>query len=327
MKSVDRSEELGPRAIPRGSFLGSVLRLGLFLSAIGAVTFGLLLRSVRADVTELLSKVGEQMMEYPGAPQEPVRQLQLNGVRVSFRTQTVNAPFSDVLAHYETVCGTPAARLANPPTNLSSAHSNSLSIPEALRAMATQAVRNQSVGHVACLDFGDAPQDLGALASRFLSFARTGDLRAVGKLRYVRARRIAGSSNDKTLLFTMWADSAIHLDRMLPHASADAAGHDLVGVPRPAGSQRILSAWEAQQPTGVFVYRVPASSAANLESFYRDQLPRSGWRIIERNPTETIQVDGIRMLSAEKNNRHVTVLAHPGEGLQTLLTVLASGPS
>ena len=327
MKSVDRNEVLGRRAICGGAVLVSVLRLGFFLTAIGAFTFGLLLRSVRADVREVLSAVGEKIMVFPGAPHEPVRQLQLNGVRFSFRTQTVDAPLAEVLDHYETVCGTRDAWLDDPPTNLPSTHSDLMSIPELLRAMATQTARSDSAGHVACLDPDDSPQSLGSLANRLLSFARTGDLREVGNLRYVLARRIAGSSGDRTFLLTMWANSAIHLYRMLPHAGADAAGRDLVGVPRPANSQRILSAWEAQRPSGVFVYRVAASSAARLVSFYRTELPKSGWTILERNPSETIQVDGIYLLSAEKDNRLVTILSHPGEESQTVLTVLASEPS
>jgi hypothetical protein len=133
--------------------------------------------------------------------------------------------------------------------------------------------------------------------------------------------------DDKTFLLTMWADSAFNLYRMLPRAGADAAGRDLVGVPRPPGSQRVLSAWEEQQPSGVLVYRVAGRSAEAVESFYRAELPRNGWTIIERHPSESIQVDGTHMLSAEKDNRLVTVLSQPSEASQSVLTILASEPS
>jgi hypothetical protein len=239
-------------------------------------------------------------MQYPDAPHEEVRQLQLNGLRVSFRTRTVDIPIAEVLAHYEAICGT---------------------------AIATQTARNEGAGYVACLDLGDASQDLGALATRFLSFAETGDLREVGDLRYVFARRVVSRAGDKTFLLTMWADSAVNLYGMLPHAGADAAGRDLVGVPRPPGSQRILSAWEARQPSGVVIYRVVAKSAEDLQSFYRIELPRNGWSIIERDPSESIQINGIHMLSAEKGNRLITVLCRSGEASHTVLTILASEPS
>ena len=300
MKSADSGKAPGSRALHGRSVLASALRLWFFLATVCALASAFLLRSVRADVGEVLWGVGAEVMRYPDAPHEPVRQLQLNGIRVSFRTQTVDAPVEDVLAHYEALCGT---------------------------TIAMQSARGDSDGYVACLDMGDGPQDLGMLANRVLRFAKNGDLQEVGDLRYVRARRVMSSSGDKTFLLTMWADSAVNLYRMLPRAGADAVGRDLDGVPRPPGSQRILSAWEARQPSGVVIYRVVAKSAEELESFYRIELPRNGWRIIERHPSESIEIDGIHMISAGKDHRLVTVLSRTGETSHTVLTILASEPS
>jgi hypothetical protein len=75
------------------------------------------------------------------------------------------------------------------------------------------------------------------------------------------------------------------------------------------------------------VYRVVTKSAQEIETFYRTELPRNGWSIIERNPAESIRIDGTHMLSAEKGNRLVSVLSRPGEASQTVLTILASEPS
>jgi len=300
VKSADSETPPELREVRELGFLAPLLRLAVFLSVVCVLAAALLLRSARADATEVLWAVGSQITGFPGAPHEGVRQLQLNGLRVSFRTQTVEGPLADVLAHYEATCGT---------------------------AIATQSARNDSAGYIACLDMGDAPQDLGALTNRFLRFAKTGDLRDVGDPRYIMARRVASGSEDKTFLLTMWADSAFNLHRMLPRAGADAAGRDLVGVPRPPGSQRILSAWEERQPSGVLVYRVAGKSAQAIESFYRAELPKNGWTIIERHPSESIQVDGTHMLSAEKDNRLVTVLSQPSEASQSVLTILASEPS
>jgi len=299
VKSADSDKTPVPRAILESDVLVPLVRLGLFVAAVCVLAAALLLRSARADVTEALWALGSQIAGFPGAPHEGVRQLQLNGTRISFRAQTVEASLADVLAHYEATCGTP---------------------------IATQSARSDSAGYVACLDMGDPPQELGALANRFLRFSETGDLRELGDPHYILARRVESGSEDKTFLFTMWVESGFNLYRMLPSAGADAAGRDFVGVPRPPGSQRILSAWEEHQPSGVLVYRVVGKSADELESFYRSQLPRNGWTIIEQHPSESMQVDDTHMLSAEKDNRLVTVLSHPGEASQTVLTVLASEP-
>jgi len=277
-----------------------LLRLLFFLGVATVVTAALVLRSARADVAEALWGIGSRVMEFPGAPHEATRQLLVNGVQVSFRTQTVDAHLADVLAHYESNCGTP---------------------------IATQSARNSHAGYVACLDVGDASSDLGALAHRLLRFSETGELRELGDPRYILARRVGSPAKETTFLLTMWAESAFNLYDMLPRSGADAAGHDLVGVPRPPGSQRILSAWEARRPSGVVVYRVGARSAQELESFYRSELRGNGWTIIERSPSESIQIDGTRMLSAEKDNRLVTVLARSIEASHAVLTLLASEPS
>jgi hypothetical protein len=141
------------------------------------------------------------------------------------------------------------------------------------------------------------------------------------------ARRAISGPREKTFLLAMWADSEVNLYRMLPHMGSDAAGRDLVGMPRPPDSQRVLSVWEDRQPSGVFVYRVATSSAEQLEAFYRRELPRHGWRLIERFAAETIQVDGIHMLSAEKGDVLVTMLSHSHGASPALLTILASEPS
>jgi len=301
--------------------------MGLFLATAAVAASLLVLRSVHADVTEALWGVGAQVMQYPGAPDEGVRRLQLNGLDLSFRTQTVDARFEEVLEHYQALCASRDARLDEQLTALLPRHASAPSTPGVLRAIATQAARNESGGYVACLDLGDGPQDLRTLADRFVRFANTGELRDLGEPRYIFARRVTERSEEKTLLLTVWADSGLHLHQMLPQGRADAAGRDPDGVPRPSGSQRILSADEAGKPSSIFVYRVVATSPVELEAFYRRKLPIHGWTIIERHPLESTEIDGIHILSAEKHHRSLTVLTYSDASSRSVLTILASEPS
>jgi hypothetical protein len=163
-----------------------------------------------------------------------------------------------------------------------------------------------------------------ALADGFVRFAATGNLREAGVLRYVFARRVSSESGPKTFLLTMSAESELNLYRILPNDDSDAAGRDLHGVPRPLRSQRLLSAWEVDQPSGLVLYRVSATTSEQVESFYRTELSRLGWQIIERNPHESIEIDGIRMLSAAKHDRVITILSRPDEQERRLVTILAS---
>ncbi len=284
-----------------------VFRLGLFLLVLVVLASAVLLRSAHADVARFLWGAGAETMSYPNAPSEPARVLQLNGVRISFRTQTIAASLEEVLLHYESLC-----------TGRNAGFAERLSM---------QSVHSKDAGHVACIDMGDAPRDLGSLADRFLRFSETGDLGALGALRYVRARRVPGMPGDQTFVLTVWADSTFDLFRMLPTDGADAGGSDVEAIARPRGSQRLLSAWEAGSPSGFVVYRVPDKSAAELESFYRSGLSANGWTIIERHPSESIVIDDVRMISAERGNRTVMVLAGSTEASASVLSILISEPS
>lgn len=284
-----------------------VFRLGLFLMLLVVSALAILLRSAHADVARLFRGAGADTMRYPGAPLEPARVLQLNGIRISFRTQTVEAPLDDVLLHYESLCTRRDAGLAE--------------------RLSVQSARTEDAGHVACLDMGDAPRDLHSLARRFVRFSKTGNLNELGAFRYVSASRVSDISGDYTFILTVWADSSLNLFRMLPADGLDAGGSDIPKVPRPPGSHRILSAWEIGAPSGIVVYRVPGESAADLESFYRSELSANGWKIIERHPSESIVIGDIRTLSAEQGNRTVTVLARSTEPSATVLSILISEPS
>ena len=255
-----------------------LLRLGLFLLVLGAVVSAVLLRSAHADVAQFFAGRGAEAMRYPGAPPEAVRVLQLNGVHVSFRTQTIAASLGDVLRHYESLCNVRGAGL--------------------IERLSMQSVRGKDVGHVACLDMGDAPRSLSSLVDRFVRFSEAGDLAELGGLRYVRARRVTDMSGEYTFVLTVWADSAFELFRILPIDGADAGGGDIVAVPRPRRSQRLLSASELGSPSGFVVYRVPHQSAAALHSFYRNELSANGWTIVERHPSESMAIDDIRTISA-----------------------------
>ncbi|MGB8332663.1 MAG: hypothetical protein WCE62_21240 [Polyangiales bacterium] len=327
MKSVGRNQTRARHPIQPLRVVLPLLRLALFLAAVGFAGFSLVLRSVHADVAESLWGLGAEIMQFPGAPQEGVRRLSLNGAQLSFRTQTVDAALGDVLAHYEALCANRDAQINEQLATVLDSHSSARVSRGLLRAITTRAWRNEDAGYVACLDMGDEPRDLGMLVNRLHTWSHSGQLRDLGEPRYILARRVKDQTGEKTFLLTMWADSGLLLDRMLPRAGADAAGSDPDGVPRPPRSQRILSASEVGQASSVFIYRVVTESHAELESFYRRKLSVGGWSIVERNPVESIEIDGIGMLSAEKGHRLVTVLYRVSASSPSILTILTSEPT
>lgn len=303
MKFAAEAIELARHFVGAAGWLAPLARLSLFLGSV-AVAF-IFLQSIDAGADEVPRAVGADLMEYPGAPREPARQLVLNGVPISFRTQTVDASAEEVLDYYESICLSRNAGFAAP--------------------LSAQSARNDQGGYVACLDTGGAPADLRSLASRFIRFAQSGDMSAMGGLRYARVQRV--SDSDASFLFAMWADSGLDLFQMLPTDEADSDGSDPIGVPRPPGSQRLLSAWEIGQPSRVFVYRTPRAAAElDFESFYRVELSKNGWTILERRSSESRAINGARMISAEREHRTVTVLSSAGGSSEGMVTILATEP-
>jgi hypothetical protein len=287
--------------------LAPALRLAWLLVTVGVVSSAFVLRQARAQVDAAMLGLGSRAMAFPGSPTDPARVVRVNGIEVSLRTQVVKASLSEVLRHYRSAC---VSADADP-----GGYSGFFS------ALATRMASNDDEGYVACVNI--TVSDLESLAHRLARFSETWDLADVGPLRYVYARPAYGRPARETFVLTMWADTSVDIRGLLPLGDRDANGSDLAGVPRPKDAQRILSAREASEPAGVFVYLTHRTSAAELERDYRRTLPERGWTIVERDRGESVEVNGVRMLSAERAHRMVTLLAHRGDAGRTVVTLLA----
>lgn len=309
-----------PTTCPRG-----VLRLTLYISLLSAIAALFFLRQARAALDEAMLGFGSSLMAYPGSGREAVRHLQVNGARVHFRTETVDARFDEVLDYYEALCDGRDAFLAEQLSVLLAEHPGAPDEGATLRSIATTAARDEGRGYVACLDMGDRAVSLDAMVSRFARFSRTGDLHEIGQVRYAYAQPIEGSADRHTFLLTMWMAADFNVFDVIPREGADAAGRDPIDVPRPPSSKRILSSREVGQSSAVSVYFANASSPATLEKFYREQLPAHDWKILERHPGEHLQVNQTTVVTAERGSEMVTILAHPSALDRTVLTILEAG--
>ncbi len=310
------------RAIPT---LQSFLRLALFVLLLAGFVSLCLLRQARAAVDEAMLGFGSNLMEYPGSQEEAVRHLQLNGARVHFRTETVDAPSELVLDHYEVLCDGRDALLAERLSALLADHSPAPGNEATLRSIATTTARDGGRGYVMCLDMGDEAVSLDTVVSRFVRFALTGDLHEVGVARYAYAQPVEGSEDTRTFLLTMWMGEDFNFYDILPTEDGDAAGDDPTDVPRPPNSNRILSSGEIGESSSVWVYLAKASSPSALERFYRRQFLARDWQILERYPQEHLQIDQTTLVTAQRGVETVTVLAHPSAIDRTVVTILAVG--
>jgi hypothetical protein len=273
------------------------------------LSLALALHGARANFDGAMMSFGSRAMAFPGAPVDEARTLRLNGIEVLFRSQVVAAPLELVLRYYRSTCSTPRAESGD--------------YGPLIASLATRSRSTDREGYVACVETDVS--DLETLTEHLVKFSRTWDLAHLGSLRYAYATRAADHPEQKTFLITMWADESLDLRSFLPIAGSDAGGADPKDLPRPPHSQRILSAIELTAPSSVYAYIAPAAPPATVPVFYREALLTGGWDILERSPDETFEVDGVRILSAEKAGRILSVLAHPRVPSGSVVTLLVSG--
>jgi hypothetical protein len=63
---------------------------------------------------------------------------------------------------------------------------------------------------------------------------------------------------------------------------------------------------------------------SELTQVYRRALSQRGWNILERNPHESIEVDDVLILSAEKGGRTLSVLVRAEAASPVVVTLLVS---
>ena len=100
----------------------------------------------------------------------------------------------------------------------------------------------------------------------------------------------------------------------------DAPGDDPEGVARPDGMRRLLSARDIAQPYGMTVY-AGAASMDTLETHYRREMPRTGWRLIPPHG-QPADLGGQRLMVFERGNTTANVVLAPSNSAGSTATVL-----
>jgi hypothetical protein len=250
------------------------------------VAIGLTLRDAKAQLHESLIAFGDQLSSWSnGNLDSKVGHLSINGVLVHKVTASTPLGINDAFDRLEPIC-TEHGGLEAPESLLKSASSNVTA--SMLRGVYRE--QGQTEGVLACIDTG-RPLSVGELMRRLDAFVKTGDLSAFGQLRYVMARR----DGSATSLLVLWTDGSMPLLKMFPQ-TGDAPGHDVPGVPRPGGSQRLLSTSYQGLPYTVTVYRSPKGGTSSLVEWYAKTLGKDGWRVVPAKDGALVARRGKRTL-------------------------------
>ncbi len=308
------------KRLRRLRLLPKVLRLGVFCTFASALVLFLSARAVAHNAREGLLSFGHEMMRYAGhGAMGPERRLAVNGAEVRFATGSSADSVSDVLGFYESRCAEHDGGLRAQMQELGASGRVAAGLVGAgRRSPATLRGGGETQGFVACLDARGARWTLDELTARLQRFGATGDVSAVGHLRYLYAER---AENGRTRFIGFWSDRALNVREMFP-TTGDAPGEEIPGVTRAPGLRRLLLAREDGEPYGVAIY-AGVAEREGVERHYREAMTRDGWALVPlRGGTPDLQ--GQSLLAFERAERTVHLVVDTTSGGQTSVTVLAA---
>jgi hypothetical protein len=144
-------------------------------------------------------------------------------------------------------------------------------------AMALMRHEDNGRGVVVCFAAPEGqlpPMGIKARAGRVMKFLRTGNLDALGRLRYLWARP---TDSGGTHLVRVWTDEPFNLYSMTAKNGQDTPGSDPVDVPRPPESVRMLTATVKTTAYAVRIYETQLAPSGVAEA-YDSMMPKRNWK-------------------------------------------------
>ena len=297
--------------------LGQLALVGVFaLLLIGGWSY----HRAEAQMDNGLMDLGARMMRYDDARrQDAPRELVLNGQMVRFSSGTAPRTATQVLDHFEQRCAQVDGGLGSYMADLQHDHPEMGATGEPPTAVPTMREEQDGRGYVTCMDMGEEPVGIGELVERLGRYGESGDVSAIGEVRFVFAEQMGEGESASTHFVAMWTVGEFNVRSMFPD-TGDAPGRDVPGVRRPPNTRRIVSSFERGQPQSMTVYE-GGRSESDLESFYRDSLVDDGWALIEHPDAPGDPAlhtgDMPRIVVAERGPRMVTVVfaTRPTDGM------------
>jgi len=298
------------RRRPRFRLLATIRVLAL-LGMMSLISLWALLRATQASAADVLVQLGNQLMLLPDAHYgSGVRQLWINGLSLNLQSGWSEKDPIAVSAQFRAAC---AARSA---MQLDAAESAKVAPLKAAgwfqSALDGVMVRQGEAGtSIICLDAMSKPWDVLSIAEAAERFVQTGDLQALGRLRYALVRR----SSHGSVFLTLWTDGSTRLLEQFPR-DRDAPGVDFPDVARVSGSQRFLSARLSDSLLAIYAHRT--ATVEEVAEQYREALKTGGYQPLDGYAHSP----GHLSYRFEKGLRHVqlTVAAAKDVTLATLLS-------
>jgi hypothetical protein len=295
-----------------GQRIAAIARVATLLLALAGPAAWLALDALQARAHELAGDAGARMLAYGEQHQlEGVNTLMLNGLALRMQAGTTAEPPRRVLDELGARCRARAGQLRE---QLQQAAHGKLPPRIAARALDPSVqLADEHSGFLGCLDLGGDRVSPSELLARARRFSVEADVAELGALRFAWARKQARA----TRFVTVWSDGPLPLARAFP-ASGDAPGSDAPGMPRPAHSRRVLSAWAVGAAPLLVAYESDAPVTTAFRE-YAAVLRSAGQRVQLGTP----EGDGTRWLTAQSGDTtHALIVSPHATGSLLAITAL-----
>ena len=254
------------------------LRAGGYLCVTMLAFSAYSIKVARAEMKQTSLSIGREMLQFVQASNQSITPISLNGQMMYMGSAVTDDKVDDVLDRYDEACrkdpGQPNLGWKDVQLDRGPDSAKKEDAPD----IVSKGVMRAGDGHegsVLCFMRGENTKP--STQEAWTSFVQTGELGALGKARYVYAKR---TQNNHTLVLTAWTGSKFNLKEMMPADGGDAPGEDFPQIPRVPHASRALSARAEGLPYGINVYKTTDSPQETL-AYYDKAMVSAGWRGID----------------------------------------------
>jgi hypothetical protein len=318
----------------RSELKRGLIRLSGFLLVVSAVSAVYTLRVARVEVGNKTVALGREMIALSDSAanddKSEVHKLVLNGQPVYMASTVTNDDVTSVLARYEKHCDENRAHSTDLwqelATNNAKDHKVDASSPGAQMAETGGTLRSGNGAEGTVLCFVRTPDAKPTLREGLATLSESGELNAVGLVRYAYAKK---SAKGGAHVLAVWTNEKFNVKEFLPEGDKDVPGFDFPQVPRPADSTRIFSIHMEGAPYGVNVYQAKGASPEKTVAGFDRELAAQGWYALDidsypKRNTKALENATGRLY--EKDGAVLTLVSKVSEG-QTVTALGMAGAS
>lgn len=290
---------------PWGRRLSGSVRLLGFGTALALGGALLASRSAKAQVGEAALHLGREIQAVSKNAQDTTS-LRINGQELNVTITAVPGTVKEVLDGFQGACEADKAFSADKWRK----ENGQLVDMKGLVPLRGTAFRSagQDDGVVMCFQKGEGSAE--ALNEALDMFAKTSDFGAIGKMRYVYAKKV---ENGKTHVIALWSGEHLKMGELMAAGPGDADGVDPALISRPKDSRRTMSVLATGTPYAAYFYESQSAPEILLEG-YNQEMSGQGWtRVSPDNAGQNVRLfvkDGMEVVvtSERKDGKtHVSV--------------------